>query len=330
MLENKWLQVVFLFLGSCLVWAFFSPVGFLNIGELVGAGIAFTLGGLIGSTIMAAVLYQLGMSKSLWPQWHVWAAAPVALFLMVLAHEGYIYGESVSASKEKRSLPQTREQVEQEDPEAQFLRGYNYAKGRGVPQDETQAAKWHKKAAEQGHSGAQYNLGFLYAYGRGVPQDDAQALKWYRKAAEQGHVLAQFTLGRRYETGDRVLQNYTKAAKWYEKAAEQGFLRAKRKIGNMYQHGRGVLQDHEQALKWFRKAAEQGDMGAMSDLAFMYAESEGMFGNFTMVHKWLNIAAAHGAESSAQQRDRLSPGMTPVQLAEAQKLAREWMKKHRE
>ena len=40
--------------------------------------------------------------------------------------------------------------------------------------------------AEQGNADAQYNLGVMYEEGRGMPQDDAEAVKWYRRAAEQG------------------------------------------------------------------------------------------------------------------------------------------------
>ena len=38
--------------------------------------------------------------------------------------------------------------------------------------------------AEQGHAEAQYNVGFRYSTGEGVPQDDAEAVRWYRLAAE--------------------------------------------------------------------------------------------------------------------------------------------------
>ena len=41
--------------------------------------------------------------------------------------------------------------------------------------------------AELGVAGAQFNLGVMYAEGRGVPQDDAEAARWYRLAAEQGY-----------------------------------------------------------------------------------------------------------------------------------------------
>ena len=35
---------------------------------------------------------------------------------------------------------------------------------------------------------AQVNLGVMYDNGEGVLQDDKEAVKWYRKAAEQGTV----------------------------------------------------------------------------------------------------------------------------------------------
>ena len=37
---------------------------------------------------------------------------------------------------------------------------------------------------------AQFNLGGMYQDGEGVAQDDAEAAKWYRKAAEQGNAIA--------------------------------------------------------------------------------------------------------------------------------------------
>jgi len=43
---------------------------------------------------------------------------------------------------------------------------------------------------------------------RGVPQDDAEAAKWYRKAADQGHANAQFNLGLYYDLG-RVYRTTT-------------------------------------------------------------------------------------------------------------------------
>ena len=48
--------------------------------------------------------------------------------------------------------------------------------------------------AEQGDALAQNNLGVAYANGEGVAEDDEEAVKWYRKAAEQGQADAIETL----------------------------------------------------------------------------------------------------------------------------------------
>lgn len=46
----------------------------------------------------------------------------------------------------------------------------------------------------QGLAEPQYNHGFIYGTGRGGPQNDTEAIKWYRLAAQQGLSAAQFNL----------------------------------------------------------------------------------------------------------------------------------------
>ncbi len=58
-----------------------------------------------------------------------------------------------------------------------------------------------RSTAERGDVLAQYNLGEMYRLGQGVPQDDSEAARWYRLAAEQGYALAQFNLGLMYARG---------------------------------------------------------------------------------------------------------------------------------
>ncbi|MEE9250825.1 MAG: tetratricopeptide repeat-containing serine protease family protein [Alphaproteobacteria bacterium] len=145
--------------------------------------------------------------------------------------------------------------------------------------------------AEQGHDTAQYILGELYENGEGVPQDYAEAAKWYRMAADQGVAAAQLNLGGLYARGEGVPQNYAEAVKWYRKSAAQGYARAQASLGAMYAIGKGVPQDYVQA------------------------------------HMWFNLAAAAGEELNIWLRDRLARKMTPAQLAEAQRLAREWRPK---
>lgn len=57
-----------------------------------------------------------------------------------------------------------------------------YDKGRGVPQDYAEAAKWFRLAAKQGNAQAQNNLGAMYDKGHGVLQDNITAHMWFNIA----------------------------------------------------------------------------------------------------------------------------------------------------
>ena len=54
---------------------------------------------------------------------------------------------------------------------------------------------------------AQFDLGVMYSRGEGVPEDDAEAVRWYRLAAEQWDALAQTNLGFMYATGNGVSED---------------------------------------------------------------------------------------------------------------------------
>jgi len=62
-----------------------------------------------------------------------------------------------------------------------------YRKGEGVTQNDSEAVKWFKLAADQGYDYAQANLGFMYAEGKGVTQNYSEARKWFTLAADQGN-----------------------------------------------------------------------------------------------------------------------------------------------
>ena len=46
--------------------------------------------------------------------------------------------------------------------------------------------------------------------------------------------------------------------------------------------------------------------------------------DYVSAHVWFNLAAAGGYKDAARHRDIVAAKMTPAQIAEAQKLAREW------
>ena len=103
-----------------------------------------------------------------------------------------------------------------------------------------------------------------YHNGEGVAQDDAEAVRWWRLAAEQGNVSAQYKLGVAYDIGEGVAQDYAEAVRWYRLAAEQGNASAQYNLGVAYYFGEGVAQDYAEAVRWLRLAAEQGDARAQN------------------------------------------------------------------
>jgi len=72
--------------------------------------------------------------------------------------------------------------------------------------------------AEAGLASAQRRLGLMYAGGRGVEQDDAEAARWFRRAGEQGEPRAQASLGFSYALGKGVPLDYVEAYRWLDLA----------------------------------------------------------------------------------------------------------------
>jgi len=164
----------------------------------------------------------------------------------------------------------------------------------------------------------------MYANGQGVPKDDAQAIKWFREAADQGNATAQGVVGNMYLKGQGVPQDYVEAAKWFRKAADQGEAAAQEMIGFMYHKGQGVSQNDTEAAKWYRLAADQGFSEAQYNLGVAYSNGRGIPQDYVAAHMWFNLAAAQGDQDAAKARDQVASRMTAAQIAEAQKLAREW------
>lgn len=122
------------------------------------------------------------------------------------------------------------------------------------------------------------------------PDNAAAAVRDLKPLAEQGDAHAQFSLGSLYYQGLGVPQDYQEAVKWLTKAADQRHIYAEVTLAGILTDGvQGVIpKDYPQALMWFMFAAAQGDVEAV------------------------------------EFRDSLAMKMTPVQIVEAQKRAREF------
>ena len=100
-------------------------------------------------------------------------------------------------------------------------------------------------------------------------------------------------------------------------------------MGFLYEYGKdGVKQDYKEALRWYRLAAEQGDAGAQTNLGVLYSNGLGVTKDYVQALKWWSIAGENGQDVARKNKDLVKMLMTPAQIAEAQKLAREWMEEH--
>jgi len=109
--------------------------------------------------------------------------------------------------------------------DAQHTLRLAYREGKGVPQDDREAARLFRRAANKGHADAQCELEACYRLGKGMPQDDDEAARLYRRAADQGHTLGQFNCGKCHDQEKGVPQDYREAARSYGLATEQGLLK---------------------------------------------------------------------------------------------------------
>lgn len=134
-----------------------------------------------------------------------------------------------------------------------------------------------------------------------------------------------------FEEGFAAVQrgDYAMAYRLWAPLANQGYAHAQFSLGVMYGNGHGVPQDYAEAVKWYRKAAEQGNSSAQNNLGVMYDKGQGVPQDYVQAHRWYNLAAATftdktDREQAVSNRDLMARQMSPAQIAEAQKLAREW------
>ena len=136
--------------------------------------------------------------------------------------------------------------------------------------------------------------------------------------------------------------DYATAMRLYRPLAEQGNAEAQNELGTLYEQGLGVPEDYAEAMKWYARAAEQGEAAAQNNLGATYESGKGVRAGeqvgenrfivttvccqplYVMAHMWFNLAAAQGDKWAAEARDAVAKKMTPDQIAEAQRMAREW------
>jgi TPR repeat protein len=75
----------------------------------------------------------------------------------------------------------------------------------------------------------------------------------------------------------------------------------------------------------FAAAAQSGAADALFELGIQYATGLDIEADLVAAHKWFNLAALRGNRAALAHRSEIAREMSPGQVAQAQRLAREWL-----
>ncbi|KAF7791110.1 hypothetical protein EIP86_002071 [Pleurotus ostreatoroseus] len=162
---------------------------------------------------------------------HATAEFPHALHELALLHERGV--ENVLFVDHEYAAELLAQAAELGYAPSAYRLGEYYEYGKmGCPQDPALSIHYYNIAAQQSHRDACFALTAWYLVGSpGVlPQSDTEAYLWAKKAAEAGLVKAMYAVGYFTEVGIGTEPDLTEAIKWYKRAAEQGDKRASQRL----------------------------------------------------------------------------------------------------
>jgi TPR repeat protein len=108
------------------------------------------------------------------------------------------------------------------------------------------------------------------------------------------------------------------------RCADQGDAGTQFALGLKYASGAGVPEDDVEAVRWYRLAAEQEYAEAQWLLGIMYGEGHGVPEDDVLAYMWFDLSGAQGHVSAQESKDIIEQLMSRAQIAEAQRLSREW------
>lgn len=96
-------------------------------------------------------------------------------------------------------------------------------------------------------------------------------------------------------------------------------------LGGSYPRGTAMACIDVDALTQFEADAKKGRADALYNLGLAYSTGQGVGVDYVAAHKWFNLAAMKGSDLAKNWRAQISREMSTGQIAEAQRLAREWL-----
>lgn len=227
-------------------------------------------------------------------------------------------------SRIKKILREQKEKANTGNPNAQFFYAYyldvlpSFTKYQLKAEDDENANKWYRLAAQNGSAMSSFFLGQNVLNGNMCKPDSYKSMAWLLKAASSNVIDAQYLLAQELLSGTRLQKNEDQGMYWLNKAAEAASLgnlapklrlawilathpdKARRNAAVALTYLQAINSDYKDKQSYYRTAAA------------VYAENE----NFEEAEKWQKKAISD-AESLALPLDTLKAQLINYQNKQA-------------
>ena len=212
------------------------------------------------------------------------------------------------------------------DGDGAFYLGRMFEMGVGTTINLPKAVALFEAAASKGSALGTNRLGLMYLDGQSVIRDFEKGTQLVCKAADMGEQNAQFNCGAMLSDGKGVTKDRAKALEYWQLASDQGQIAASNLLAQAYKTGDGIEADAAHAFELFSATAEQGNAMGLYEVALAYETGLGAEPDPVKAYSYANIAAARQHPDAPALRDKIEATLTAEQIAEGQKLARDWIK----
>lgn len=113
---------------------------------------------------------------------------PSLIFCLLLSTSLLLFGCATVPNNKQINRPVNKLHIQN----SHFQQARNFF----LEQNFGQAASILLQLAHQGHRESQYVIGYMYHYGYGVPRNEKESTRWIATAAARGHAKAQEALQR--------------------------------------------------------------------------------------------------------------------------------------
>jgi TPR repeat protein len=171
-------------------------------------------------------------------------------------------------------------------------------------------------------------IGDMYEEGNELPQSDSEAIRWYRKATAGGDVHLDMKLaGLLEKTGEP--ESYPEIFQLCKHAADGLYPPGTYCVAALYRQGRGVPRDLPMSARWMIEAANMGHVDAMLELGEMYWNGMGVKRDKISAYEYVMLAStAKGLSEAGRQKELFEKEMTNKEITRGKQKAMEWVRDH--